>query len=414
MSSDPNQPHDTADIDVVVTGASGFLGQDIVPFLEKAGYRLLLCGRDVQRLAALYPGRALCEETALEHHAKGAKALLHLAVHNNDQSGDETAFMNANLEGLKSVLSASKAAGIAHVIYPGSLQAGEGKSPYAKSKYAAEHFLLSQKEMRVTLLRLPAVYSTQFKGKLGVLNRLPATLRPAGLAVLGAWKPAVSIERVCHTILEVLGGRSGDEIVVCDPQSGNPVYRGLARTIDLSFALIIIALFWWLLAAVWLLVRLSSSGPGFYAQARVGKLQNPFTCYKFRTMQLGTKLAGTHEVSEASVTRIGGFLRRSKIDELPQVLNILKGDLSLVGPRPCLPVQGELIAARQARGVFNIRPGITGLAQVQGVDMSAPVRLAILDERYKMTRCLSLDVSIILSTFVGKGSGDNTATSKIE
>jgi lipopolysaccharide/colanic/teichoic acid biosynthesis glycosyltransferase len=163
---------------------------------------------------------------------------------------------------------------------------------------------------------------------------------------------------------------------------------------------------WWALVAAWLAVKFSSTGPGIFAQDRIGKGGNLFTCYKFRTMVTGTKQAGTHEVTVDSVTRVGSFLRKTKLDELPQVWNILMNELSLVGPRPCLPVQKELIAARNQYGVLDDKGGITGWAQIQGVDMSDAERLALLDAEYLNLRCISLDLKIILATATGSGQGD--------
>lgn len=403
MLSDPNGPP----ADVIVTGASGALGRAVVPALEAAGYKLRLCGRDPEALAQLYTGREICALSDLG--GAGGQVLLHLAVRNNDQPGDRAEFLRDNLEGLKETLAAAQATGVSHVIYPASLQAETGTSPYAVSKYAAERHLLEQDQMRVTLLRVPAVHGPHAKGKLAALQKPPAALRPAAQSLLGALKPIASEAQLCTAVLQALRDPDQSEIWALPPQSGNWVYRLGARVIDICFALAVLALFWWLLIALWAGVRRTSPGPGFFAQERVGRAQKLFICYKFRTMQQGTKLAGTHEVSEASVTRLGAILRRTKLDELPQVWNILRGELSLVGPRPCLPVQHALIAARQARGVFDIRPGITGLAQVQGVDMSQPETLARLDARYMHMRALVLDIKIILATFLGRGSGDNTA-----
>jgi lipopolysaccharide/colanic/teichoic acid biosynthesis glycosyltransferase len=107
-----------------------------------------------------------------------------------------------------------------------------------------------------------------------------------------------------------------------------------------------------------------------------------------------------------AITGVGAFLRKTKIDELPQVWNILRGELSLVGPRPGLPVQTKLTDERQAHGVFSVLPGITGLAQINGVDMSDPERLARMDAHYIAQRGLLLDLKIILATFLGRGQGD--------
>lgn len=127
-------------------------------------------------------------------------------------------------------------------------------------------------------------------------------------------------------------------------------------------------------------------------------------------MKQGTAQAGTHEVSSAAVTKIGAFLRKTKIDELPQIWNIFRGELSLVGPRPCLPVQTELNEARHKLGVYEITPGITGLAQINGIDMSRPELLAQWDARYIAQQSLLLDLKIIIATFTGSGQGDLVAS----
>src|SRR6195952_1672459 len=125
-----------------------------------------------------------------------------------------------------------------------------------------------------------------------------------------------------------------------------------------------------ILLIVIIAIRLQSPGPAIFRQVRVGKGGRSFTCYKFRTMYWGTANLPTHEVQASSVTALGERLRRFKIDELPQLCNVLIGDMSLVGSRPCLPFQTALVEARRQLGVFEVRPGITGLAQVNGVDMS--------------------------------------------
>lgn len=143
-----------------------------------------------------------------------------------------------------------------------------------------------------------------------------------------------------------------------------------------------------------------------FCQTRVGRNQQPFTLIKFRTMRIGTASVATHLASKADITRFGRFLRRTKLDELPQLWNVLTGNMSLVGPRPCLPNQHELIHARQTLGVFNARPGITGLAQVQGIDMSTPEKLAQVDAEMLQTLSLNTYFRYILQTIIGKGQGD--------
>lgn len=150
-----------------------------------------------------------------------------------------------------------------------------------------------------------------------------------------------------------------------------------------------------------------TAGKPLFLQTRVGKDQRPFTLVKLRTMAVGTANVASHEVNaEAVITNSGRWMRKLKLDELPQVWNVLMGHMSYVGPRPCLPTQSELIAEREARGVFRMRPGITGLAQVQGVDMSTPKLLADIDAQYANQNSLAGDIKLLVQTFAGSGRGD--------
>jgi O-antigen biosynthesis protein WbqP len=154
------------------------------------------------------------------------------------------------------------------------------------------------------------------------------------------------------------------------------------------------------------LAGLWDTGSPLFRQQRVGRYRKPFVLVKFRTMQPGTVSVATHLASAVAVTPYGRFLRRTKLDELPQLWNVLKGEMSLVGPRPCLFSQEELIAERAARGVFDAPPGITGLAQVQGIDMSTPAQLAETDALMLKTLSLYTYFKYILMTMTGKGAGD--------
>lgn len=149
------------------------------------------------------------------------------------------------------------------------------------------------------------------------------------------------------------------------------------------------------------LIKLDSRGPVIFAQTRVGKNERLFRCFKFRTMDVMTAEVPTHHMTKADVTRSGRFLRATKLDELPQLYNVLRGEMSLVGPRPCLPSQDALISARRVRGVMAHLPGITGLAQVRGVDMSEPERLAAIDADYVRNRSMILDFKILCATILG-------------
>ena len=147
-------------------------------------------------------------------------------------------------------------------------------------------------------------------------------------------------------------------------------------------------------------IRLSSAGPVLFSQPRVGWNERSFRCLKLRTMRAGTPSLPTHEAPKNSLTPVGKFLRGSKVDELPQLWNVLRGEMSLVGPRPCLPTQDVLIENRRRLAVFSMPPGITGLAQVRGIDMSDPVLCAEADGEYVRCASLGLDAKILLRTVI--------------
>lgn len=154
------------------------------------------------------------------------------------------------------------------------------------------------------------------------------------------------------------------------------------------------------------IIGLFDTGSPVFVQERVGKGKKPFNLYKFRTMEVNTKSVATHLSSSASVTKFGSFLRKSKLDELPQLINVLKGDMSLVGPRPNLFNQTELIEERDSRGVYSAVPGITGLAQINEVDMSTPKKLAEMDAEMLRSLSVSSYFKYIFATVGGKGQGD--------
>jgi lipopolysaccharide/colanic/teichoic acid biosynthesis glycosyltransferase len=180
----------------------------------------------------------------------------------------------------------------------------------------------------------------------------------------------------------------------------------MKHILDILIAVLLLPLVFLICFPVSLLIFLEVKSNPFFLQKRVGKTEKIFTLYKMRSMYVGTESLGTHAVSVAKVTKIGRIIRKTKIDELPQVINVLLGQMSFVGPRPCLPNQTDLIAHRRERGVFTALPGITGLAQVAGIDMSEPERLATVDATYIATRSLFGDLRLMMQTAKGGGQGD--------
>ncbi|MET4001076.1 sugar transferase [Marinobacterium sp. MBR-109] len=154
------------------------------------------------------------------------------------------------------------------------------------------------------------------------------------------------------------------------------------------------------------LIGFFDTGSPIFRQERVGRHKKPFTLVKFRTMRKDTASVASHLASADAITPFGHFLRRTKLDELPQLWNVLKGEMSLVGPRPCLFNQEELIAEREQRAVLNARPGITGLAQVNDIDMSTPKLLAETDQTMLQNLTVGAYFKYIFMTVAGKGAGD--------
>ncbi len=154
------------------------------------------------------------------------------------------------------------------------------------------------------------------------------------------------------------------------------------------------------------LIGFFDTGSPIFWQERVGRHKKPFMLVKFRTMKCDTASVASHLVSVSAITPFGNFLRRTKIDEIPQLWNVLKGEMSLVGPRPCLFNQQELIDERESRGVLSVRPGITGLAQITKIDMSTSRLLAQTDARMIDELTIAKYFSYIMQTIFGKGSGD--------
>ncbi len=186
----------------------------------------------------------------------------------------------------------------------------------------------------------------------------------------------------------------------------------MKRAFDLILCLALLVPAALVCLAVLPIAYLDTRATPLFVQRRVGRDKRPFRLVKLRTMRADTSDIASHEVGAAQITASGRWLRRLKLDELPQLLNVLTGSMSLVGPRPCLPVQHELIEERDTRGVFGLRPGITGPAQVAGVDMSTPAALAELDATYLAPWSLRRDLALLLATATGKGRGDAAMSGK--
>ena len=186
----------------------------------------------------------------------------------------------------------------------------------------------------------------------------------------------------------------------------------MIRKIDFLLALFGLVSLMPLIILILILLYFDNQSPFFYQQ-RIGKNLKKFTLIKFRTMREGTIDTPSHLVDSSRITPIGVMLRKTKLDEIPQLLNVIKGEMSLVGPRPCLPSQYELIRIRKKLNVHLFLPGITGLAQIKGIDMSNPLLLANTDREMIKNFNLNYYFYFIFKTITGNGLGDRVNKNKI-
>lgn len=178
------------------------------------------------------------------------------------------------------------------------------------------------------------------------------------------------------------------------------------RTFDLVLALMLVVPAILVCGIAATLIWFDDRANPFFVQTRLGRDERPFRLVKLRTMRIGTGDRPSHETARGSITRTGALLRSTKLDELPQLWNVLRGEMSFVGPRPGLPSQEELANSRRRYGVNRLVPGITGVSQVQGLDMSTPERLAKTDATYIRAWTLARDIRLLMHTALGGGRGD--------
>ncbi|PKH01845.1 nucleoside-diphosphate sugar epimerase [Psychromonas sp. MB-3u-54] len=242
-------------------------------------------------------------------------------------------------------------------------------------------------------------FAAKLIGKPAVAQRLCGSLQVdiSKTKELLNWKPP-------YSTVECLK-KTADAFLDPSAQVSNNMNTFPIRTLDFLMAFFGLLVTFPILLIVTIIGYFDTGSPVFI-QERVGKKKRPFNLIKFRTMPVDTKSVASHLASTASITKLGSFLRKSKLDELPQLINVLKGEMSFVGPRPNLFNQEELITERDSRGVYDVLPGITGLAQVNTIDMSTPKRLAETDQKMIQTISLKKYFQYIIKTATGSGLGD--------
>jgi len=399
----------------VITGASGHIGRYLTKLCQNQKHPLLLVGRDRQKLEKLFPGVATVDYAQLPGELRPNDIIVHLAVENNDNNDKRLSQNNAAI--LSEVLLATHGKQIEKLIFLNSFHAlptsKRNHTDYSRSKIACSDMLAREKSFPINSLYIPAVYSQHSRGNLRFLNSIPPFARRLLASIIRSVVPVISVENVTSAICQIAinTNETRSNIYLSDSVRRNFIYRFWRLSLDIIFSVSTILFASWLMLLIFIAIISNSPGGAIFTQLRVGRNTEPFKCHKFRTMKHGTEQAGTHEISENRITGVGRFLRRTKLDELPQAWDILRKKMSLIGPRPCLPAQKELIYERKVVGVFHVLPGVTGLAQVNGIDMSNPSKLADMDAQYIAQQSIMIDIKILLATLFGHGSGDHTRSS---
>ena len=174
----------------------------------------------------------------------------------------------------------------------------------------------------------------------------------------------------------------------------------MKRLFDFTVSLLLILMLLPVFFIISIVIAIDAGNPVIYKQYRVGKDNKLFYIYKFRTMKNNTRLAATKDLTEADsvITKSGRILRKTSLDELPQLFNVLKGDMSFVGPRPLIPEEKEIRSLRKEYGIYAVRPGITGWAQVNGRDMLSDEEKALFDKEYIDKQSIAFDIKIMFKT----------------
>lgn len=395
----------------LLIGGSGFLGRQIARRLVKMGHRVAISTRRRDELKAP-AGVMVMDQSEASDTLSSFDAVVILSVVNNDISASLEEVRLTNVECPR--ILAQQLANVPGSVFVafGSVHAEDLRrtDPYSRSKRELRKALEQVEGVAGRLFIIPPAYGDEFVRKLRQIDRMPGSLRRAAICLIGAFKPLVHVDLIVAQLMREVAAESPPSGLIvrriADDQSSNPVYRAVTRALDLILALGVLGGFFWLMILIALFIRVGSRGPALFLQPRVGQDGELFICRKFRTMLLGAPQVGTHEISPDMTTPIGRSLRKWKLDELPQIFNVLRNEMSWVGPRPNLPVQSELTEERRKRGVLKIKPGITGLAQVRDIDMSDPVHLAEVDAEFLFLRSIPLYFRLLLQTFLGQGRGD--------
>ena len=394
---------------IIITGASGFVGSLIVPEFKRKGIQMLLVTRSFKKLKKLYPRNKICEYDDLEKFAKDYDCIIHLATINNRKKSNMVSAREQNFKTFKKVFEVAKLFNLYFINFSTTHSLNFfNKTDYTESKRDIEKYINDANYPKIQSIYLPFIYGDKMSGKLKILNKFPKFVSNFIFYFLSAFKPTVNIKTILNYLFQNnFNFKKNNLNILSDNICKNFIFLFFKRSFDILFSIFILLFLWWLLILIWIFIKIETPGPGIIFQKRVGKSGKIFNCIKFRTMKLGVKQAPTHQMSSTDLTIVGSFLRTTKFDELPQVFNIILNEMSLVGPRPSLETQHELITKRKEFKILEVKPGITGLAQINKADMSNIDNITKFDFIYLKTQSIFIDINIIVKTIFGAGNIDN-------
>ena len=394
---------------IIITGASGYVGSVLIPELAKTNHELLLVGRNNQNLKKRYPKLKTCDYSDIITYAKNFDILINLAVINNNSNQSLKNFLKVNKNFLLKLVELSKLAKIKYFFNVGSFHQlnPNNVTYYAISKREGTKKINQITGIKIINIYMPFVYGKKWSKKLKILNIIPHYFSKKIFNFISAFYPTVNINKLSNFLNSDFEKYEEKKIYLYDKKNKNVIYIFFSRLFDIFFSLNVILIFGWLFILIYFLILLERNGNPIFVQKRIGKEKKVFNLLKFRTMSQDTIERATHLINETKVTKFGKFLRFFKLDELPQIFNILRNEINFVGPRPSLISQQKLIKQRDNKKILSIKPGLTGYSQINHIDMSDVNKLVKFDHYYLINQSLFFDLKIIIRTFLGIGFKDN-------
>ena len=372
-------------------GASSILGSEIVARLERAGHEVLVLSDGPKESEENLPEAATANHGSWGVVPGGVQVYLHFQT-SCDCGTDGLDAKGCPISGmLGDDMSAAEKVGVVRKIQIAPLA-----SRFSRPGEAGHHRIVRGMGLASELVYVGYLHDKNGKLLPNVFGPFRGWLKAIPFPLVAPIVPTTAVDRLITYVSNPVSSSPGQDVFLTDKKAENAVYRVWQVALDMLFVLSVLLLFP-MLAIAWLVVR-SGGSPGLLRQIRIGYGSQPFRCLKLRTMKIGTPSRGTHLVGSEAITPFGRILRKSKIDELPQAWNVLRREMTLVGPRPSLPEQVDVISFRHQRGVLSLRPGLTGWAQIHGVDMRNAELIAKYDSEYLGLQSVIIDLLILKAT----------------